>query len=225
VSFFAPLDPPPPSSRPQRRPAQPPWIERPRGVLLGGVAHELVLARTPDVAVGLTHIGACGDGFAATLLVLAATDSDDPDEAPFGWGPWRGRTDPERRLRFGVRYGDGGVAELDGAGAGPRSRGERPRGDDPPEGPVIHGQGGGGGGSEWRQELWFWPLPPEGPLTFAVQWLARGVAETLQEWEAAPIRDAAARAQTLFAPGELPGSPGSFRVSPMHLFKDPPGPS
>ncbi len=191
----------------------PPWLERPRGILLGAVAQELLLARTDSVAIALTHIGACSDGFAATLLVMSAMGEEDDEETPFGWGPWRRRADPESTLRIGVRYADGAKAELDpGPGAPPL------RGEERPDGPLIHGGGGSGGGGEWRHELWFWPLPPPGPLTFAVQWPARGVQETLYELDAGTILDAAGRAQRLFATGEMSDTPG-FSSGPMHFHE------
>jgi hypothetical protein len=196
---------------------QPPWAERPRGVLLGGVGEELLLARTAAVAVALSRLAASSDGFAATLTVLSASrDEDELEESPFGWGPWRRRSDPAQLLRFGVRYPDGSKAELRGPGPASERRGRAP------EGPVISGGGGGGGGGEWRHEMWFWPLPGSGTLTFAVEWPARSLELALHELDTGPIRDAAGRAQTLFAGDEMNDSPG-LSVSPMHFFNDEPG--
>ena len=41
------------------------------------------------------------------------------------------------------------------------------------------------------------PLPPDGPLHLVCVWPAEGLALTRAEIEAAPIREAAARAETL----------------------------
>jgi hypothetical protein len=198
VSFFDP--PKPRESHKPERPSMPPWVERPRGILLGAVAEEILLARTDTGAVALSHLGACADGFQATLLAFSTLEQEDPPDSPFGWSPWNRRADPAELLRFGVRYADGGKAELDDRWAGGDD--ERPRG------PVVRSNGGGGGGGEWHQQLWFWPLPPAGPITFAVEWLARGIGQTLKEMDAAPIREAARRAQVLFAPEALPDGPG-----------------
>jgi hypothetical protein len=59
--------------------------------------------------------------------------------------------------------------------------------------------GGQGGEREWQQDLWIWPLPPTGPLTFAIEWRTRQIPLTTHEVDADIIREAAERAQALFA--------------------------
>lgn len=206
--FFEPISPEPEERREQ--PPAPPWIQRPRGVLLGTAPLDLLLARTPAVAIALGQLGACSDGFAATLTVLRAEHEEDEHESPFGWGGWRRRAgeDPETLLRFGVRYADGNEAELgarksDGAGR--------------PDAPVIRQGGGSGGGGEWDQRLWFWPLPPPGRITFAVEWRAQRLELVLHELDAEPIRAAAARSQRVFPAAAQQG--GSV-VSASHAVRD-----
>ena len=44
------------------------------------------------------------------------------------------------------------------------------------------------------------PLPPPGPVTFAVEWPAMGIEETLHEIEGQLFRDTAERARRIFPP-------------------------
>jgi hypothetical protein len=199
--FFEPPPKPPPEPEPERR-AQPPWRGRPRGVLLAGVPLELVLVREPKLAVALSRLSACPDGFEALLTVLAADDLEEEiDSGLFGSpGRRRGqRVDPVQALRFGVQYADGSKAEL-----GRRWEAR----EEPPKGPVIQMNGGQGGDGEWQQRLWFWPLPPPGQITFALEWRAQGIELRLHGVDGAPIHEAAGRAQTLMPAQEMPDTPG-----------------
>ncbi len=179
------------------REAMPPWVHRPRGVLLGAAPVEALLARTEQAAIAISNFGACPDGFVATLTVLTARDDDEGPGSPFGWGGWRRRRgeSAEDLLRFGVRYPDGGEAEL---GA------QRPQRSEPPDGPVIHPEGGSGGAGEWTQQIWCWPLPPAGTIAFALEWRQEGIALTLHELDAEPIREAAGRSQRVFGEDRAP---------------------
>jgi hypothetical protein len=99
--------------------------------------------------------------------------------------------------RFGVRFADGRKATTFGRHlADLHTR---------PESPVLLPRGGGAGSTEAHQELWLWPLPPPGPLTFACAWPALELPETLHELDAGPIRAAADRAVTLWP--ETPTTP------------------
>jgi hypothetical protein len=187
--FFEPLPPPPEEPERERR-AQPPWVEKPRGIMPGGVPLELVLAREPKLAVVLCRLGACPDGFEADLIVLGSEELDEEvSGALFGMHTPRRRrgqrVDPASAVRFGVQYADGSKAELERNWHGRESR---------PEGPVIRTRGGQGNDGEWLQRLWFWPLPPPGTVTFALEWPSQGIELRLHEVDAAPIREAAERA-------------------------------
>jgi hypothetical protein len=199
--FFEPAQ-PPPEEPPHRRRAQPPWLGKPRGVVLAAVPLELMLVREPKIAVVLAGIGACPDGFEAELAVFVAEDlQDELHGGLFGPAPWRHgrgeRVDPARALRFGVQYADGSKAELE------RRHGR----DERPKGPVICPGGGRGDQGEWHQRLWFWPLPPPGTITFALEWQAQGIELRLHELDAAPIREAAPRALTPMPAQELSDGP------------------
>ncbi|WP_158865827.1 hypothetical protein [Leifsonia sp. AG29] len=99
--------------------------------------------------------------------------------------------DPER-LRFGVVLGDGQQLIADHPGMLGES----------PEASSLTYSGGGGGGSDdiWRFEddLWLWPLPPEGPLEFVVQWPAFGVPESRVVLDSAPLRECASSARPVW---------------------------
>jgi hypothetical protein len=68
----------------------------------------------------------------------------------------------------------------------------------PPPGPVLVPQGGAGGERVRSQSYWVWPLPPDGPLAFVVEWPALGVPLTQARVDAALIRQAAAQDEGLW---------------------------
>ena len=83
-------------------------------------------------------------------------------------------------------------------------------------GPVLMGGGGGSGGGTFDLGFWLWPLPPDGPLTFVVQWAEEGIELTRVEIEASAIRVAGAQSEPLWP--ELGGggrgiTRSSFRTS------------
>ena len=122
---------------------------------------------------------------------------------------------PPDLLRFGVEFSDGRRATTIGR--------VRPSLDESPE-IVLMQRGGGGSGGNWEFGFWIWPLPPQGLLTFAVEWPAEGVELTTCQIDAAPLLEAAARSEELWEDdGEIgPGSVGgSFQVQ---LSSRPPRP-
>jgi hypothetical protein len=68
----------------------------------------------------------------------------------------------------------------------------------PPSGPVLLPSGGGGGERLRSQSYWVWPLPPDGPLAFVVEWPALGVPLTQAVVDGALIRQAAAQDERLW---------------------------
>lgn len=186
-------------------------MARPSGRLMAGVPAELVLAQTGTVAVTLSRIAACEDGFEAELAMFATEELEDSE---YPWRPHmhRGTSDPARAMRFGVRYPDGSKAELNAMWESPAR---------PPEGPVIRQAGGSGGDGEWRQDLWFWPLPGAGRLQFALEWKSQGIELQLHELDAAPLREAAARSHTIFDPASLVDAADSHTLGTIHLVEEP----
>ncbi|HME04427.1 MAG TPA: hypothetical protein VKG38_15510, partial [Solirubrobacteraceae bacterium] len=177
--FFEPIPPQDESREPRYRP--PPWVSAPDGMLPGVVALELVLAKTDKAAVCLTRIGAYPTGFEIQLLTMVAEEDSDLD--PMLFGPHRmhhrgrqSREIPDGTLRFGVQFADGSKATNAGHHF-PENN------EDAPQGPVMNPGGGGGGGGSRRQDIWVWPLPPPGPLTFAAEWTDAGIPLTLREMD------------------------------------------
>ena len=149
------------------------------------------LVRTGDWAVWLGEASVTADGMAFTLTIQGRAEQVEvermhPLHAPAGAGA----------PRFGVGFADGRKAVSGGFPAA------MPTGDAATE---IHlaPRSGSGGQRRWTQTYWLWPLPPEGPLTFAFEWTARAIAETTVTLDAAPLRAAAAGVVELW-PDERP---------------------
>jgi hypothetical protein len=174
----------------------PPWAEAPATVVPATVALDLLLARTPDWAVWIGDASVTPAGIAFTLTVLGRLAPVDPHALH----PRMDGGSPASP-RFGVGFADGRKAV-----AGNRRFGhELPTGDADREIALLP-RNGSGGGRRWSQTFWLWPLPPPGPLTFALSWPAQGVDETIVEIDAGPIRAAAARAVELW-PDDRPLPP------------------
>lgn len=220
--FFEPPPPPEPEPEPEPR-VLPPWVGAPRGVLPGVIALELVIARNDRVAVCITRLGAYPTGFGFELHAMARPDLDELDIDPLLFGPHRHRRRrpgseqglPDDMLRFGVQFSDGRKAT---------NTGGLHHLDEPPTAPVMHEGGGSGGGGDWRQDYWVWPLPPQGPLLFVCEWPVMGIALSRAEIDAQFVIDAALRAQALFPDAGEPRAGGSSWTSyaPLQRRSDPP---
>jgi hypothetical protein len=80
--------------------------------------------------------------------------------------------------------------------------------DEPPRPPVLGLRGGGGGGGRWRHDVWVWPLPPAGLLTFACEWPALGIALSRVDVDAERLQQAARHARLLWPDdGDAPSTP------------------
>jgi hypothetical protein len=182
---------PPPKPRKRSRRLRRDEYGRPTLILPGYLGEDLVLARSDRVAVLMHGIACYAAGFAFTLEATnryAVDDEDDRwDVEPFGlWG--RRRQSP---ARFGIEYSDGSRVTLDDERfPGPSGREGAPIA-------IVRG-GGSGGGGHYSSELWVQPLPPPGPVKFAVEWHSEGIEETLQTIEGQRFVDAAKRAQRVF---------------------------
>lgn len=206
MSFF---EPPPPPPEPEREHRQPDWLGPAENVLPAPFELAVTLARGNEVAIAV-HAGlAYPNGFTFRLQLLLRKASEEAHGNPFHhWhtAARRGEIAPEA-FRFGVQLADGSKATVFD---GPRffARGDRP------EGPVLIQRGGGGGMRSWDFGFWVWPLPPAGPLAFVCEWPHEGIELTRHEIDTAPIRDAAARAETLWPDdGDGPNGAGGVVFS------------
>jgi hypothetical protein len=202
---------PPGSGKPKPRYRTPEWFAAPSGTLPGIVPVERVLARTDRVAVCVTVIAAYPTGFELELLAMITPDEDfDPMLFHRQHLVGRGAVDelPLEMLRFGVRFADGSSAtNIGGFHREPRR----------PATPVLQHAGGSGGGDQWRQTYWIWPLPPPGRLTLVCEWPAMNIALTEVELDGQTIRDAAEHAQVIFSDEHLPEPPDEGQGGPPTL--------
>jgi hypothetical protein len=149
------------------------------------VPWNLVFNDGPDSYTVITEVEAFPTGVQFSIRTRSRPGTQD-------WNPrdrMRSLHDPDGP-RFGVGFADGrkafSTAWL------PQLPNQNPTG------PVLRTLGGGGGGREWRQGYWLWPLPPRGPLTFVSAWPARGSAENVVTADASDLVVAAANARQLW---------------------------
>ena len=180
----------------------------------------LVLARTDHVAVALVGATAYSTGVTLTVAVRSrrsgtSEDVDDLFDDPYGMRfghllrhTLQGGELPPELLRFGVQFSDGRKAT---------SLGEALPGvdEEAPSGAVLTQGGGSGGGGDWESDFWLWPVPPPGPVTFAVEWPAREIELTKQQVDASVFIKASEESEALWpAEGVWDGAPESstFRL-------------
>jgi hypothetical protein len=191
MPFFDDVPPAPEPQVPHVDTRRPDWAEPPRTTVGGSVGLGVLLLNTGDAAAWIHDLCATPTGITFSLTAMTRAGGDDPL-----W-PERARRDG---LRFGVGLSDGRKATSDML---PSSEGLS--GDETTE-ISLRGLTGHGNGRTSTQTYWLWPLPPPGPLTFAVSWPAEGIAETTVEVDTGPLREAAARAVELW-PDDRPLPP------------------
>jgi hypothetical protein len=198
VSFFEIPEPPPAPKRRRRRKRREEHYLSPT-LIVPGYLPGFVLATSDEQAVVVGQIKCYPSGFGFELESVSRYEIE-PDDDPRLWAmdlyPHRRREVTPAMLRFGIEYSNGKKATtLDLPDS--KTPFDR-RGDD--SGPQLAQGGGGGGGGYWSQKFWVWPLPPEGPVTFACEWPAFGIEETLRRIDGARFRRAASKAEPLFRP-------------------------
>jgi hypothetical protein len=159
----------------------------PPGWVGGYVPWQIVIFRTANAYGVLRSFEAFPNGLSFSLITNVLEDES-------------GIGDPRRRrrhffldARLGVEFSDGRTA---------RSDDDHHWSDETePNQPLLRFGGGGGGGGRIQtntSSCWLWPLPPSGPLTWVSEWEAVGAAETSVEVDAAPVLDAALRAEQIW---------------------------
>lgn len=115
-----------------------------------------------------------------------------------GHGGMGGVPDPAGRLRFGLVLGDGEKVLAEGfpfLGDGDPSS--------EPERHTLSRNSGRAGGDDRNftssDRLWLWPLPPEGPIEFVLQWPALGVEEQRIVLDGSVMRALTARVQRFWS--------------------------
>lgn len=218
MGFFERVEPGEGEEMQTHRHRRQPWFGPPENELGVPVPLRLVLARTEAVAVAIIGAVAYSTGFTVRLVISTHPSlARKPGERPFFMRPVGGG---EGQLRFGVAFPDGRKATNEG----PR----RPPGDEPPA-ITLTQQGGSGGGLTWDGSWWIYPIPPAGPLTFALEWPARDVPEQTHEIDGSPVAEAAQRAEQLWEDARPFGNVGGFTSSTMQAVRrsppanEPPG--
>ena len=149
---------------------------------------DVVLARTPDVAVALTRLQVYSTGLSLDLVVRLRPSAAAARDGRLNELLWRHGPGGSSFL-FGVAFADGRRATNV-----PRAGGD---------GIVLVSGGGSGGMSAVDQSWWLHPLPPEGPVTVVVRCDELGIEESLAELDGTAVRRAAERVVTLW-PWEPP---------------------
>jgi hypothetical protein len=211
VSFFE-APPPPPEPEPHVRT---PW-DGPANNILGIVVPlNIVLAQSPRAAVTLGSIIAYPDGFEFDYLIRSTSEELGQSLAESLHRRYTGTDLPDDLFRVGIEFADGTRVTSIGSGL--------PYGSTETGAPAMVPRGGGGNFQRWQGNWWVTPLPPAGRLELVCEWPAAGIELTRVELDAAAIRDAAARAVTLWEDDNAPGSPsGGSIVSQIIASTSPP---
>jgi hypothetical protein len=173
------------------------WMGPARGELPSVVPVELVMADTREVVVYLDGFSVYGAGFEFEIRVVAENKESKLD--PFGFDhrlkmQQTGEISPEL-LRLGFQFSDGSKVTNTGAWARAESEGFRGR----PEAPLMDETRGGWSEGTWSQGYWVWPLPQGDSLDLVCEWPSGDIPLTRTTLEAAPLREAAARARRPFS--------------------------
>jgi hypothetical protein len=171
---------------------------RPAAWIAGVVPVALIVARSDEAAVALSHLAAFPDGFEFTVNSYLHRSVKRSRRAHLHHPMmWHGMVEPgglmpDEILRFGVAWPDGGRAT--NLGDWGRSW---PDATEPAHG--LDSCSGGGSDREYSQQYWAWPLPATGPLRFVVEWPAFGIDETTVTIGGELLVEAATRAQPIWS--------------------------
>lgn len=198
MTFFPPDPeiPEPEESESERQP----WWQAPEDELPVLLPVSETLAVNDHLALGLIGVAVYSDGVEFRLEGRLRRDGLPAAEwnelcADFvGHGPMGGPTNPAGRLRFGLVLGDGEKVLVEGF---PYFGGEAQASDTTAHSLSRNSAGASGGSHSYSStdRLWLWPLPPEGPIEFVMQWPALDVDERRIVLDGSAMRDLATRVQ------------------------------
>ena len=209
MDFFESLPEPPPPPEPPPAPPRPVWM-KPVAALPAVMAENAVIVRDERLAISIGGLSAYPNGFELSIHIRVRSDENLID--PFGHRRRRDYVrnsgssqvyDPEQNLRIGILFADGRRA------ASNQNR-HLPLDSEPdPDTLVMLPGHGGGSGTSWDMTHWIYPLPPPGPLTIVISWLAQDITEIRHELDGSKIRAAAEQAIQLWPEPHLGGWVGT----------------
>jgi hypothetical protein len=191
MSFFDDVPPRPPPQR--RRIEYRPWAEPPPGWAGGWVSWRFVLLRSPDCYCVVSDFEAFETGVEFSVAARVRPGAD------------LGARRPGPPISRGVGAGEGALLGI-GLADGTKAVLGRPFNlhEEPPPGPLLLARGGGGNREDWQSRIWFWPLPPPGPMRFVMSWPKLNLGDSEVTADANVLIEAAAKAERLWDVDEEP---------------------
>ena len=196
MSFFEP-----PLSRAEPAAERSPdWIGPPNNVLGVVLPLALLVARSDRAAVRIESaiVYPSGVQFSLDLRWQSRAWRQLSRGDPWEYRPSETGELPDELFRAGFEFADGSRVTTLRNGIPRGLGGYRGLPEETPEGPVLVRRGRGGTGLRWVQDVWLWPLPPEGPLAFVCEWPALGVELSRADIDSTLLHRAAGRSESLW---------------------------
>lgn len=186
MSFFTHTPEEPPTPEPM--PPQPEWLGPPNGQLPTPLLSRVKLFGNDRAVLTLDHLNVYKTGIEFSLNVWARSPGEIHD-IPWEAHDRRGTIRPDF-MRLGFEFANGARwTNL------PNNHNHF---ENEPDGPVLIGQGGGGGPHFWSMKQWLWPLPPPDETHVHVAWPQYGIDETSVTIDTSGFASAAASAEELW---------------------------
>lgn len=180
------------SESPQE-PHRPRWFGPPDDELGVVCPQAIILARSENAVIALSHATVYSTGIAFDFLAQARGLTRSQASRLFHEQHTFEEEDlPDAFLRIGFEFGDGRrVSNLGGW----RGHSKLMQDNAEPEGPLLIPYAGGGGNSNggnvtMKPGYWLWPLPPSGPLRISCEWPLVRIAVTTVQIDAPLLENA-----------------------------------
>lgn len=154
------------------------WRGPPRDAFPGVVPLGLVLVRNAEIAVAISHLEVYSAGFRLTVLTSTRGVIEIGGKSPVA---------DRNGLTLELEYANG--LRLQTMVLEPGLV---------PTGPLLRSLGHTADDRSASNYFWAAPLPPQGVLSIALQWLSRGISRTVSEIDADIVLAAAARSIPLW---------------------------